>query len=382
MRHTPHHRPPTFAFMVAVGVSCSQTDEEHPLTDPAGPAVCAQGPADPSATVQRGVQVIGRAVEATREFDDDVYIVESGDNTIRRFDPQSRTSQVVVDVGNGRGPWDLWVHGDEAWITNFTANTVSVADLNTGEVVAELDDMRLEGPAGIAILGDHVYVGAVQFRGETEYGPGAIVVIDRATREVMGAIATHRQNPQALDVVDGKLFVVDSGAFALADGRYVAGTEGAVEVWTPTDDPLAPNREFAALPLVDDPAVGVPGRPAIGADSVVYLPSATGPVVFSYDVEAMEWVRGADDPIRLYDTDLDALHHAAFGPQGVLYVTAFNEDKLFLVDTTCDAVLDEILLEASEFVAGPHGVVPTSDGAYVVLSNANELVHVALEFPR
>ncbi len=346
---------------------------------PAGPAVCEDGARSPSATVERTVAVTGPLVSAMRLGDDEIYLVESGDNTVSRFDPSTGAYAVLVDVGNERGPWDVWVADEELWITNYIGNSVTVADRRTGEVLDEIEHPSFEGPSGIAMLDGRVYVGNVQYRGDS-YGPGSVTVINAQTHEVHGAITTRRQNPQALDVVAGRLVVVDSGTFA-NDGAFVAGSEAAVEVWTPTADALLPERSIATLPQVSDAAIGVPGRPAQRRDStVIYLPSATAPVVFSFDVATVSWVRGSDNPIRLYESKGNALHHAALRDDGILFVTAYNEDTLYLVDTACDEVLDAIELEPSSLLAGPHGVIPIGDAAYFVLDLAHEVGRVDLDF--
>lgn len=363
------------SFCAALG-ACTPVVEP---TDAAGPAVCDEGPRDPSARIEREVAVTGSALNSMRRDGDEIFVVESGDNTVSRFDVQTGRYDPLVDVGNERGPWDLFVTADELWITNYIASSVTVADRASGEVIDEIVGEELDGPAGVAVLDDVVYVGNTEYHGE-EYGPGSIAVLDRASHEVLGVVAAQRQNPQSLDVVGDRVVVVDSGAFGYA-GSFVAGSEAAVEIWTPTADPLAPDVVTVVMPLVDDRAVGIPGRPAHRAgSSVIYLPSATAPVVFSLDVVKGTWLRGPDDPIQLYETDGDALNHAAMGDDGVLWVTAYNEDALFLVDTRCDAVLDRIELESSSMLAGPHGVVPVGDDGYVALELANELVGVHLDF--
>lgn len=348
--------------------------------NPAGPAVCEAGPASPAAAIEREAAITGELVSVMRRDGAEIFVVESGDNTVSRFDTETGSYDVLVDVGNERGPWDVWVTDDELWITNYIANTVSVADRRTGEVIDEITHDSFEGPSGIAMLDGRVYVGNAQYRGDNDYGPGSVTVINAETHEVYGTVATKRQNPQSIDVVDRKLVVVDSGTFS-NDGTFVAGSEAAIEVWIPTPDALLPEQNVTRLPLVDDPAIGVPGRPAHRkGSSVIYLPSATAPVVFAFDVETRTWLRGSDNPIRLYETNRNALHHASLSDDGILAVTAFNEDAMYLVDTSCDAVLDEIALESSSMLAGAHAVLSIGDEVFFVLERANEIGRVRLDF--
>ena len=367
-------------LLIAVIVMSACTQTPSPI-HPGGPGVCRDGPRAPSAAVDRDVAVTGTSVQSMRRDRDEIFLVESGDNTVSRFDVATQSFDVLVDVGNGRGPWDVAVGEDELWITNFLANTVTVADRHTGELLEELAHDSLQGPAGIALLDRRVYVSNTQFRGDGQWGPGSVTVIDQDTRRVYGAAPTQQQNPQSLAAIGDKLVVVSAGTFAHDGTKFVVGSEAAVEVWSPTGDPLLPERSVRVLPLADDRSIGVPGHPAHHNDSsIIYLPSATAPVVFAFDLETTTWTRGADDPIRLYETDDNALHHAAMGDDGVLYVTAFNEDALYLVDTSCDRVLDRVQLERSSMLAGPHGVVPIGDEVYFVLAHANELGRVTFDF--
>lgn len=358
--------------------ACAPTPEP---TNAGGPPVCDGGPRDPAARVERRVAVTGLSVQTMRRDGDAILLVESGDNTVSRFDLDTQTREVLVDVGDERGPWDVWVGDAELWITNQLADTVTIADKTSGEVLAELEHPSFDRPAGITELDGRIYVGNTEFRAAEDSGTGSVTVIDRATREVRGSIPTKRQNPQSLATIDGKVIVVDSGIFGNDGERFVVGSEAAIEVWQPTSDALLPEVFVAILPMADDPAIGLPGAPAHHPDSsVIYLPSATAPVVFAFDLETNTWIRGADDPIELYETTQNALHHAARGEDGLLYVTAFNEDALYIVDPTCEQVLDVVELDTSSMLAGPHGVMPIGDEAYFVLSLANELGRVELNF--
>ena len=126
--------------------------------------MCDGGSVAPVAELERGLDALGPSVNGVRRFGDDIYIVESGSNTIARLDPSTGVASQWVDVGNERSPWDVWAIDDELWITNFVADTVTVADRDTGEVLAEVRDDTFAGPAGIAATAEHVYVDGEKVR--------------------------------------------------------------------------------------------------------------------------------------------------------------------------------------------------------------------------
>jgi hypothetical protein len=96
----------------------------------------------------------------------------------------------------------------------------------------------------------------------------------------------------------------------------------------------------------------------------------------------LTWVRGPEDPIVLYESEEDTLHHISAGPDGMLYVTAFNTDEIWRVDTRCDEVLAEpVKVGRSSLLEGPHmiQVVDAPEGgvdAYYLLSLSNRLGRV------
>ena len=375
--------------LALLACACSSPSDDPTYGEP-GELVCDDGIPSPVILVDRQVATVGESVNSLRRFGDDAYVVESGSNTVAKLDLATGARTVHVDVGNERGPWEVWASEDELWITNYIANTVTIADRATGAVIDEISHPAFAQPSAITGTTDRVYVGNVEFAGTNDFGPGHVTVIDRETREVFGSIATQKKNPQHLEVVelsDGpRVVVVDSGAFLLDDGAF-AGSDAAVEIWTETEEPLEPEVSVAELPLVDNRRVGSPGRPlkATGSDTL-YFASGTGPFLFSLDAARGTWLRGSDDPIVIAQTTGDSLNHGAIDERGVIYITAFNEDALYLVDTTCDEVLaGPIPLEESSMLAGPYGLIPVERGdgrvdAFFVLSHAHELGRVRLRY--
>ena len=94
-----------------------------------------------------------------------------------------------------------------------------------------------------------------------------------------------------------------------------------------------------------------------------YFVSATSPALLSLDLERATWLRGPDDPILLYETDQDALHAGAMAGDELLLILAYNQDALYVVDTSCDEVIAGPidLGLSSEDLEGPLAIV--TDGA-------------------
>ena len=212
-----------------------------------------------------------------------------------------------------------------------------------------------------------------------------MTAVDKETAEIVGEWETAGKNPQFLTYVDDRplgayLFVVNSGAVAYVDGRFRSTSTPSLERWSFGEDLTLQSRELLSLEASADAAVAAPGELLISSDGRIgYLAGATEPVLYKVDLENMDWIRGPDDPIRIGNVSGDALYHAALDDRGIVYVTSFNEDALYLIDTTCDERLAGPidLGQSSVLLEGPHGIVVHGAGdqwrGYFAMSLSNVL---------
>ncbi len=374
--------------------ACGSPDRTDARRDfSAAPAVCPAGPERPSGTVDPSYATIGPSSNAIRRSDRHFWIVESGANTVSRLDRASgRLDEGFIDVGNGRNPYDVAVDAERqvAWVTNNLSHTVTVADAASGGVLAEIDDEAFDNPAGIALSDERAWVTNFELSGG-EYGPGLLTVVDREAREVVASFETRWKNPsyaRRIDTPDGPRIAVTDVGVLTYDGeaqRWRPQSPAGLELWRPGADLEAPARETYELGYDATHELGAPGRPLPAPDGDhLYVTSAVAPVVFTFDLREGAWERSIDDPIRLYEADGDTLHHGAFGPDGLLYVTAFNRDAMYLLDPSCDEPLGEPIEigGSEELLEGPHGVAVQAGGegleAYYLLSPAHALGRIRL----
>lgn len=368
-----------------------------PQTFDGRPPICQEGSGLPSGRVTPDFQTIGPTSNAVRRSDDALWLVESGSNTVSRFDLQEQTLQRgFIDVGEGRNPYDIAVDSSaqRAYITNWLSSTVSVADTETGRVIDELSYETFDFPQGIEVTEDYLYVTNVHFRGGDDasaFEPGTVTIIDRAERAVLRTVETEFKNPQFVRAIESpggpRLAIVSSGVITRSADL---ASDGGLELWRPYRPGEPVDRTTHPLPVEPDasgqPRIGAPGRPLPEPDgSHLYFTSATAPVVFKFDLQSDTWSRGTQDPIELYESQADTLHHGAFGPDGLLWVTAFNRDSLYVIDPGCDGVLaDSIPLGATDaLLEGPHGIQVARTGetryAYYIMSRANALGRLQLD---
>jgi hypothetical protein len=353
---------------------------------------CEAGVGSLSVSVEPYLGAIGPLGNALAAGGGAIWIVESGSNTVSRYEPERGMTTGFVDVGNDRNPYGLFVDEDrgEAFVVNYLANSMSVARMDTGAVMAEISSESLRSPSAVAANATHVFVANVNYLSLAEgFGPGSISVFERPSLRHVGDIETAFKNPQFIEVLqtDEAQWLVISAAGELRFGQtgVEVGSEGGLELWRLSEDPLTSVRDAYGLGQEDTPRVGGPGRPVVTADGrFIYLTSAIAPALFKFDRLERVWIHDAARPFPLYETRRDATHSAVLDDQGLLYVTAFNDDALYIVDTACDAVLAGPidLGRRPELIEGPQSLVavPAEGGTdlYFIMSIANGLGRVKI----
>ncbi len=361
-----------------------------------GDAVCQEGAPSPDGTVDPELETIGPTSNAIRRGSDHFWIVESGSNTVSRYTPETgELDRGFVDVGNGRNPYDVAVAPDDSrvYVTNYLADSITVAHAETGEVLEEIEHDSLDKPEGIAVVDDHLYVTNVHYTGgDDPFGTGTVVIFEREDMEVVAQAETARKNPQFVQPIgtsDGRrVAIVSSGVIDFVEGDRAAATSpGGLELW-PADGELdEEERETYPMERLESGRHGAPGRPLAAPDGrALYFTSATSGELFKFDLRERRWVRGTRNPLELHEASGNALHHGAIDDRGLLYITAFNDDALYLWDTTCDERLAGpiSLGTTDELLEGPHGIAlherESRTRAFFIMSRANVMGRVTLDF--
>jgi len=332
---------------------------------PPGPPVCSAGPARPALDLEPNLAELAPGGRAPKRVGTSLFVVQSLSNTVGRYDLESGAyERTFIDLGEGRNPFGIAFSpsGDRAWITNLARDTVSIADRSSGEVLAELENDSFDRPSAIAVGDRRAYVASTQLRGEGSFGAGRLTLVDRSDRSRTESVETEWKNPQHVRRIrterGTRIAVVDTGV--LTQSGEVRSPAG-LELWEPAGNLDPEHRRTYELGFDPEDGVGAPGRPLPAPGGrYLYFTSATAPVLFKFDLERREWVRGVSDPIPLYETDALSLDRGAMGPDGILLVAAFNRDALYGFDTTCDERLfgPVDLGVAPERPEGPAGIAP------------------------
>jgi sugar lactone lactonase YvrE len=347
-----------------------------------------------SQSVEKEVTSIGASSNQIVKDGDFLWIVESGDNVVSRYNLETDSyTSGFIDVGSGRNPYSIAIAKEarRVYITNFASDSITVADYDTGDVVQEIEAESLASPSGIALTESSIYVTNINLDGR-EYGDGSVTVLKRSDFSTAGTLNTAQKNPQFVETVkingNNTVIVAETGVISFGEGGSVSGvSEGAIEIWTePSGDGQLEKTTLTIENLESNPTLGGPGRIAITPDkSSAYVASGTAPVLFKVDLADKELERGVDNPIQMYETEGSSLDSIDIADNGILALTAFNKDALYLYDTDCDEkIAGPIDLATSSQLEGAQdiSIFPTDNGyeGYFLMGLASRMGKATFSF--
>lgn len=217
--------------------------------------------------------------------------------------------------------------------------------------------------------------------GAPAWGDGSVTFIERATRRVVGHVRTTQPNPQAIAVHGETAYVVNGGTMRRGAGDVFEVTSpGGVDVIAlERGVPAAVTANIPLPPSATDPRIGAFGSIALDPEGAyAFIGSGTRGDLFVIDLEAREVLRGAGDPIALFDTPPGENGMTVVRPApGGLAVLSFNTDELCLVEIAGGALARQRCHPVgrnAELLEGPVDVAFDAAGrALVLMTIANSV---------
>lgn len=321
------------------------------------------------------------------------FVVNSGSNNIQRIDlASSANSKSFVRFDNPDGeppanPWGLSLYREGGRLLGLVSGNLSgrvyIVDLDSGVVEARLSE-TFDAPQFVLVDGALGFVANTAYR-YPSWGEGSLSVVDLASRRVVRQLATCGRNPQSLLVAGEWLVVVSSGTLVERDGRFLPGEGGCLDFFSRAEiaNASAPAFRLMVPPSRTRPEVGAPIDAALAPGGRwLYLSSATSATLFVVDLESRSLVRGAENPIRLADSDHNELLSIRSHPGGWLVVLRYNTDELLLVapdPNDASPVRTAIDLgESPSQLEGPVDLAFAGERAYVLMGISNRVVEIDL----
>jgi len=193
-----------------------------------------------------------------------VYVANTPAGTVEILDAQTRRISGRIAVGVEPVCLAVRPDGTELWVANHVSDSVSVIDLREAsptrhQVVATIQEFdprthatRFDEPVGIAFANDHKAYVALS-------SENTIAVVDVATRQVTRRLTIPAQDPRAIAVRNGRLYVLP---FESNNQTQLSGGTGQLDGVLKTFDAIqhsvANNNVLslgAVLDIVKNPAV-------------------------------------------------------------------------------------------------------------------------------
>ncbi len=275
-----------------------------------------------------------------------LYCINSRSNSITLYElPSLRMlTDREISVEDGRNPFKAAFLNDSiCYVTNFAADSVSVVNVDGGFVQNEIalphgDELPRDPgvsqtwakPCGICIVNDRAYVACTNLNNEfIAGGPGIVCVIDVASQSVIDIIETNGRD--TVDVSWNEIY--PDSLWITSAGDYVPGTgfigNGNVDVYSLSGNEIIHTVELNEAPfeMIISPA----GRAYVGNGRQSRL--------LRFNVEGYEILPPIDIPGG--GIDVGFISGLSIAPDGLLWITEFSSDSIYILDTNQNDALIE-----------------------------------------
>lgn len=258
------------------------------------------------------------------EENQQIYVVNSGDNNVQVIDANSSEFATVdyIDIGVGSNPYSIaLIDGDQAIVSKLMTNSVALINLTEISVV---DTLAVgSAPEGIAVKDGMAYVANSAYG----LGNGTVSVVNIADWSVEHTIEVGI-NPQQL------FFDSENELNVICTGDY-GETRGKIYVIDISDNSVKTSFDIG----------GYPAYYAVSPNGVAYIgasggwPEGESGYIMSYDTITEEVLHGEADPI-LQEVGIFGLE--VHPETHNLWACNFNQDKIYEIDPDENTILREL----------------------------------------
>ncbi len=244
-------------------------------------------------------------------------------------------------------------------------------------------DRAFSRPEGVAFWQDRVFVANANFAyqgASLVYGEGFVTVVDASDAVVLNMIGLPCENPQEVVVSGDRLWVLCSGQTSFDSEESIVRpvTSGGLCGFDLDGIETAVSPSVVIpLPNLEGTVVGYPSGMVV-KDGLAWVASGTVAALFVVDLETGTAIRGTSNPVFLGPGDAQNTTLVSPGPDGLLMVGLFNDDKVQLLDPVGLSVVDE---PWGPIVVGQAGLLDglldiESDGVttYLLMGLANQVL--------
>ncbi|MBD3386266.1 T9SS type A sorting domain-containing protein [candidate division KSB1 bacterium] len=275
-------------------------------------------------TIENDIAIVGDIPNRLYTREDKIYVLNSTPASITVIDAHTDAVEKTIVLLEGGNPYEMaFVSENRVYVTNLLANTISIVNLESGDIVYSIDVGI--GPEGILVVNNTAYV--ANSGGYPDYSASTVSVIDIRSDKVTKTLRVPA-NPQALALApDGSIHVICSGNYADVSGNVAIIDPYGADDWTAA--------------VVDTVEIGgMPGDIAITDAGKAFL-SAYGNgshgFLYAYDALTLRVSNSVANPLQVGKGAM-TLFFDRF--ENELYVSNFADDAVQKLDPNSGDILD------------------------------------------
>ncbi|HDS30132.1 MAG TPA: hypothetical protein ENN67_03725 [Firmicutes bacterium] len=296
---------------------------------------------DPNDKIATGIGKAGIAPNRMYLVDGMVWVVNSGDDEIASYDPETlEPGSMRVSLPVYSNPWEVAFHLESrTGLVTTLFRGVFRFDMQTGEIgrveTSSSPFSPFASPNGVVMLDDTAWVAnpnPVSYF-PSRFGVGFLSKIEHGiSPKVIGEIKTSWVNPQNV-ITDGKyIYASCTGTVDFMPPYWtpVALTSGGVHVIEPETGEIVASYELGE---------GGSGPMAITPDRrFLYIGSNIAGWLFRIDLFSGEVLNDASNPIILNNEPVTFIPKLEMLSNGLMICPSFNTDTIHFVDSSTGEV--------------------------------------------
>ncbi len=387
--------------------SADCTDKEKTFCDETStcvlPTFCVFGTLDtntnsctPNMAAIKKIGTTGLYPNEMKLYDGFLYIVNSGDNSIQKFDPSTGETILgdndapFIFTGEGSNPWNFVIRNngtlDEFFVTNLMTQSYYITDTALETTVTFADDNAFKSPEGITVTDDNIFITNINSTWDTDLGemvfePGFITVTNRTDNTFSKKLPTTQLNPQKVFTLNDSLYVINSGTTKY-DTNYISNpnSNSGIDIFDIKDLDKTPIN--VEIPFSTKKQNAYVSSYTISDDkSKIYLGSGAAPELYLFDTTTNKMIRNTDNPIIIDDFG-DTLSNTMLNltlVDGYIFAINGNNDTLYVVEPLNFKVVMKINIGSDDTnVEMPQGIVFDKENRvlYIYFSLSRDIISI------
>lgn len=318
--------------------------------------------------------------------DNNLYIVNSGDNSIQKIDLNNNSSlNPYISLPLDSNPYYFDIQNDEIYVSNLMTNSISRVKLNELNNVVNI---KIEGeqsflqPEGITANDDYIFVTNTNITYDENWNQvvqdGFLSIINKNDNTFNKKYTTSQKNSQRVFINNNKAYVINSGTIKFDDNYVSLPTSNASVDILNLSNPGYSFDKSLTFNYVDGTTKGNINNYCI-MNNKLYLASGSAGEIYSINLETDEIINNTNNPI--VTEEVTGLQNAMLNVEcanNKIYAIDFNKDKLYIIDTNDENKVIYSSKITSGDLEGPLGITKdtTGENIYIFFGISKKIIKI------